>query len=91
MLRLALPAVAQNLLPDSTNARLAPRARESINEGWRFHAGDADDAAATLHYDVLKPWILPTGNSFIKDPARRHVRPEGDPGRETAFVRRDLR
>jgi beta-galactosidase len=26
---------------------------------------------------VLKPWILPTGNAFIKDPAKRHVRPAG--------------
>ena len=25
---------------------------------------------------VLKPWILPTGNNFIKDPAKRHARPD---------------
>ena len=24
---------------------------------------------------VLKPWILPTGNDFIKDPSKRYVRP----------------
>ena len=35
---------------------------------------------------VLKPWILPTGNDFIKDPARRHVRPEGNPGQDFPFV-----
>jgi beta-galactosidase len=39
---------------------------------------------------VLKPWILPTGNDFIADPARRHVRPEGDPGRDFAFVQSDF-
>jgi beta-galactosidase len=36
---------------------------------------------------VLKPWILPTGNAFIKDPAKRHVRPAGDPGGEVSYVR----
>lgn len=35
---------------------------------------------------VLKPWILPTGNALIRDPARRHVRPAGNPGGDVAFV-----
>lgn len=35
---------------------------------------------------VLKPWILPTGNDFIKDPARRHGRPPGDPGSTVPYV-----
>ncbi len=39
---------------------------------------------------VLKPWILPTGNDFIKDPARRHVRPEGNPGSDFSFVQTDF-
>lgn len=29
---------------------------------------------------VLKPWVLPSANAFIADPARRHLRPPGDPG-----------
>ena len=41
-------------------------------------------AAATNR--VLKPWILPTGNSFIKDPARRFTRPAGNPGGEVSYV-----
>ncbi len=36
--------------------------------------------------NVLKPWILPTGNAFIKDPAKRHTRPEGNPGGNFPFV-----
>jgi beta-galactosidase len=36
---------------------------------------------------VLKPWILPTGDAFLKDPAKRHVRPAGDPGGEVSYVR----
>ena len=39
---------------------------------------------------VLKPWILPSGNAFIKDPARRHVRPEGNPGADFPFVQDDF-
>ncbi len=39
---------------------------------------------------VLKRWILPTANPFIKDPARHHVRPEGHPGAEVAYVRADF-
>jgi beta-galactosidase len=35
---------------------------------------------------VLKHWILPTGNNFIKDPAKQHIRPEGNPGSDFPFV-----
>jgi beta-galactosidase len=39
---------------------------------------------------VLKPWILPTANPLIADPARRHVRPVGDPGSDVSYVRADF-
>src|SRR5690606_26166012 len=39
---------------------------------------------------VLKPWILPTGNRFIADPARRHVRPAGNPGSDFPFVQKSF-
>ncbi|MBN1953280.1 MAG: DUF4982 domain-containing protein [Bacteroidales bacterium] len=35
---------------------------------------------------VLKPWIMPTGNDFIMDPAKQYLRPEGDPGSDFPFV-----
>lgn len=40
--------------------------------------------------NVLKPWILPAGNDFIADPARRYVRPEGNPGGDFPFVQNDF-
>jgi beta-galactosidase len=40
--------------------------------------------------NVLKPWILPSGNRFLKDPASHHVRPEGNPGSDFPFVRHDF-
>src|SRR5699024_10228301 len=36
--------------------------------------------------NVLKPWIMPTGNPFIKDAKKRHVRPPGNPGADFPFV-----
>lgn len=35
---------------------------------------------------VLKPWILPSGNDFIEDPARHHQRPAGNPGSDVSYV-----
>jgi beta-galactosidase len=39
---------------------------------------------------VLKPWILPTGNDFIKDPTKRYVHPGGNPGSDFPFVQNDF-
>ncbi len=39
---------------------------------------------------VLKPWILPTGNDFIKDPAKHHIRPKGNPGSDFSYVQSDF-
>ncbi len=35
---------------------------------------------------VLKPWILPSGNSFLKDRDKRYIPPKGNPGNDFAFV-----
>lgn len=35
---------------------------------------------------VLKHWILPTANKFIKNPVKRYVRPDGEPGTNFPFV-----
>jgi beta-galactosidase len=35
---------------------------------------------------VLKPWILPSGNAFIRDPARRHQRPAHEPRLDVAYL-----
>jgi beta-galactosidase len=39
---------------------------------------------------VLKPWILPTGNAFLRDKTRWHVRPPGNPGGDHPFVQADF-
>lgn len=68
----------------SVSAQMAdsasPRERLSINDDWRFVKGDPPEVAGNLAYDKIKQWVLPTGNSFIKDEARRHAKPDGDIG-----------
>jgi beta-galactosidase len=49
---------------------------------------EAENVKATQM--VLKPWILPTGNPFIKDSTKRYVRPEGNPGSGFPFVQNDF-
>jgi len=52
---------------------------------------EAENIAASQK--VLKPWIMPTGNDFIKDPTKRHVRPESRQsrdGRDFPFVQSDF-
>ncbi|QJE03307.1 DUF4982 domain-containing protein [Massilia forsythiae] len=36
---------------------------------------------------VLKPWILPSGNAFIADAAKRYQRPAGEPAIDAPFAR----
>lgn len=39
---------------------------------------------------ILKPWILPTGNDFLNDQRKTHVRPPGNPGQDFPFVQRNF-
>jgi len=38
------------------------------------------------HRMVLKPWILPSANDFIRNGTDKHFRPEGNPGADFPFV-----
>lgn len=64
--------------------------RPEVREARDDKAADAQPEAAerpsATNQAVLEPWILPTGNAFIRDPARRFTRPAGDPGGDLAFV-----
>jgi len=72
---------SQNLLYD-----VRPVAR---GEDQKERLAEAVEDAAKLSAPtnpVLKPWILPTANRFIKDPAKHFVRPDGNPGGDVAYV-----
>ncbi|KAF2840058.1 glycoside hydrolase family 2 protein [Patellaria atrata CBS 101060] len=79
-----------------TSVVLTGRQRVSINTGWRFlrTTKNPDNLIYDLRPDVsnqkdltiLKPWILPSANDFINDPAKHHQRPTGTPDRKVPFV-----
>lgn len=68
--------------------------RPEVKDTQDDKAADSQPGAtapqAAINPSVLKPWILPTGNAFIKDPARHFVRPAGDPGGDVAYVGRNI-
>lgn len=39
---------------------------------------------------VLKKWILPSANDFIKDPSKHHQRPDGNPGSDFPLVQNNF-
>ena len=72
------------------------RERISLNKGWRFarFTTNPDNVVYDIRPDslgstgrVLKPWVLPTANEFITDPARQHQRPSDPPPSNISFVR----
>ena len=81
--------------PQGTNSagllydvRPEPKAADDKEKPAEFTEAAARLAAA--NHPVLKPFILPTGNRFIKDPEQRFVRPEGNPGGDLSYVAYDF-
>lgn len=77
----------------STTDSLIYDVRPEITDNVIEKIGDlkpTEAVAVKTTQEVLNPWILPTANSFIKDPAKRHIRPEGNPGGNFEFVQADF-
>lgn len=76
--------------PAGLKADLRYDVRPLIEDAGDGKVADARPEAAAQVSDagakILKPWILPSANAFIKDPARRHVRPAGNPGGDVSYV-----
>lgn len=66
------------------------RTRIPINDGWRFTIQDLPEPESNLAYEAVKPWILPSGNDFLKDPIKQVKRPEGNPGDGVACIAPDF-
>ncbi|MBC2605019.1 beta-galactosidase GalB [Pelagicoccus albus] len=68
--------------------------RPEVLDGEDGKAADAkptEAVAVKVDRTVLNPWVLPTANAFIADPADRHARPEGQsPGAEFPFNQLDF-
>ncbi|MHB9055106.1 MAG: beta-galactosidase GalB [Paludibacteraceae bacterium] len=74
---------------DHTPDNLIYDVRPVIIQNNEYTVADARPTEALKidsQIEVLKPWILPTANKFIKESAKRHVRPEGNPGMDFPFV-----
>lgn len=80
--------------PDGQSAPYLYDVRPEVEQSADGKVADArpEEAArvAATGVPVLKPWILPSGNAFIKDPGRRHARPAGDPAVDAPFARLDF-
>lgn len=80
----------------------ALRTRLLITDAWRFTKGDPPQNTTSLLYDLLMPaggaagadaapdvvksWILPTGNRFLKDQTKATKRPAGNLAAGVAYV-----
>lgn len=82
--------------PDGADARLDYDVRPEVTRSADGKDADArpEEAArreAGAHgRDLLKRWILPTGNAFLRDPRQQHARPAGDPGSRHPHVQADF-
>lgn len=57
------------------------------NDNIVADARPTESVAVSSSDSVLKRWILPSANNFIADPAKRHQRPDGNPGKDFQFVK----
>ena len=67
-------------------AAAEPRERVSLDAGWRFVRGDAPDAAGSLSYEALRPWILPTGDGLLDLVPERPAPPAGGPPQSVSYA-----
>ena len=76
--------------PNGDSTGLIYDVRPEVKDQKDDKAADAEPTAAekiaATNKTVLKPWILPSGNAFIKDPAKHHARPEGNAATNVAYT-----
>ncbi|KAF5013579.1 hypothetical protein FDECE_439 [Fusarium decemcellulare] len=70
------------------------REQVNLNKGWRFWRSVSNPDGIVYDFSLnqtdaieLKPWILPSGNEFIKDPKDRHSRPDDEPEVDIDYVK----
>jgi len=79
--------------PPGIDGRLDYDVRPEIAQSADGKVADArPDEAVRIDTNrpVLKPWILPSANRLIKDPAMRHARPQAEPDVDVAFAKHDF-
>ena len=83
-----LAAIGVLLCMTLSRAATSGQERLSLNPDWRFIKGDpSPNVTNELVYANIKPWMMATGDEFVKDPsAAKHPRPEGNPGGGVSYV-----
>jgi len=76
--------------PNGDSTGLIYEVRPAVKDKKDDQAADTEPTAAekiaATNQWVLKPWILPTANAFIKDSARHQLRPEGNGTTNIAYT-----
>jgi beta-galactosidase len=65
-------------------ASASSRGRVSINSDWRFSRFTTNPDK--LSYDLLKQYILPAANNFVKGSTSQRKAPTGSPGSNVSYV-----
>jgi beta-galactosidase len=75
--------------PDNLLYDIRPDVRDR-NDNVVADTKPTESVAAGSAGNGLKKWILPSANDFIKDLAKHHQRPEGNPGSDFPFVQNNF-
>ncbi len=67
-----------------------PEVGDQTDDGPADAQPTSADERSMSSRTLLKAWILPTGNDFIKDPEKRFARPAGEWDGDVAYVRADF-
>jgi beta-galactosidase len=81
---------AVSLLYDVRQQKTVRRLAEAEADGNSSSNAAAAGEPTNSPQAVIKQWILPTGNNFIKDASRKFMRPEGNLGDGVAYVQPDF-
>ena len=76
--------------PDNLIYDVRPKI-EAENDSKVADSKPTEAVKAEAKEEVLKNWILPSGNDFINDSAKKHIRPQGNPGADFPFVKVDFK
>ena len=76
--------------PDNLIYDVRPKI-ETVNDSKVADSKPEEALEVEAKEDVLKKWILPSANDFIKDPTKKHIRPKGNPGSDFPFVQADFK
>src|ERR1039458_9418875 len=79
-----------SLLYDVREQKIVRRLAEAEADGNSSSNALAASEPTNSPQAVIKQWILPTGNNFIKDASRKFVRPKGNLGDGVAYVQPDF-